>query len=215
MGHFGAQTGYPALGVSVTNSDGMVADGNKDYLVLRSVNDQPALKSVKGSLPVGVDAGGMHPHDSISLNGRIERAWLSMRGEGPVPQETLDTSEGLPDAIIEGGEWPSRTNRSVVAIVLRDPAASSSFLSAFLAASQGSAVAQSVSVLRGERFSSYRIGDHLYRVGEISPLMQVTLTLQDRPWLIAVVTVLYCFLLATVLGSILRRRAQLRLQDDC
>ena len=54
----------------------------------------------------------------------------------------------------------------------------------------------------------------MYRVGEISPLLQVRLTLQDRPWLLAVVTVLYCFLLATVLGSIVRRRAQLRLQDD-
>jgi cellulose synthase (UDP-forming) len=219
MGHFGAQTGYPALSVSVTGAEGMIADGGKDYLVLGTVSDQPALKVIAGSLPVGVDAGGLHPHNNLSLIGRIQKVWLGMRSAGKGPQQTLEaeqlgTSEGLPDAIIEGGEWPSHTNRSVVAIVLRESAATPGFLSAFLAASQSSAIAQSVSVLHGEKFSSYSIGDHLYRVGEISPLLQVRLTLQDRPWLLAVVTVLYCFLLATVLGSIVRRRAQLRLQDD-
>ena len=43
MGHFGAQTGYPVLNVSVTNAEGMKTDRRKDYLVLGTVDDQPAI----------------------------------------------------------------------------------------------------------------------------------------------------------------------------
>ena len=45
MGHFGSQTGYPVLNVSVTNADGMKSDRRKDYLVLGTVDDQPALRN--------------------------------------------------------------------------------------------------------------------------------------------------------------------------
>ncbi len=48
MGHFGAQTGYPALSVTVTNPAGMTSDAGKDFLVSGShrrpvptENDQP------------------------------------------------------------------------------------------------------------------------------------------------------------------------------
>jgi cellulose synthase (UDP-forming) len=126
----------------------------------------------------------------------------------------LDASGSLPDTLIEGAEWPSGSNRSVVAVILRDPAASSGFLTALLAGSQSSAIAQSVSVLRGGQFSSYRIGDRTYRVGEASTLLRITVVLQERPWLIAVISVVFCFLLATLLQPILARRAHLRLHDE-
>jgi cellulose synthase (UDP-forming) len=213
MGHFGAQTGTPALSVSVTNADGMAADGSKDYLLLGTPSDQPALRTIRTSLPVGVDSGGLHLRDSGgSLFPAIENALLGLRGPGPGRQAELDTSGGLPDAIIEAAEWPAGSDRSVVAIVLRDPAANSGFLAAFLAAAQSSDIAQSVSVLRSEHFSSYPVRDGLYEVGEISPLLRITILLQDSPWLIAFVAVLLCFVLATLLQSTLRQRAGLRLR---
>ncbi len=45
MGHFGAQTGYPVLNVSVTNNEGMTTDKTKDYIVMGTVDDQPAIGS--------------------------------------------------------------------------------------------------------------------------------------------------------------------------
>ena len=59
MGHFGAQTGYPVLNVTVINAARMTSDGRRDYLVLGTVDDQPALKTLDASLPVGVDASGL------------------------------------------------------------------------------------------------------------------------------------------------------------
>jgi cellulose synthase (UDP-forming) len=214
MGHFGAQTGVPALNVGVTDAGGIVSDGAKDYLVLGTAQDSPALKTLDASLPVGIDPGGLRVRDTGSLFTRIQTAWLRLRGVKSPAQSVLDASGSLPDTLIEGAEWPSGSNRSVVAVILRDPAASSGFLTALLAGSQSSAIAQSVSVLRGGQFSSYRIGDRTYRVGEASTLLRITVVLQERPWLIAVISVVFCFLLATLLQPILARRAHLRLHDE-
>jgi hypothetical protein len=86
------------------------------------------------------------------------------------------------------------------------------FPSAFLDNSQTSVISQSVSVLRGDKFSSYRIGNDWYRVGQISPLTRLTSILEDAPWLIAAVTVTFCLLMASLIQAMLRRHARLRLQ---
>ena len=110
----------------------------------------------------------------------------------------LETAGSLPDALIEGIEWPSGSKRSVVVMVARDEAAIPSFLSAFLRSSQSSDISQSVSVLHGAQFSSYRIGNAAYWSGEISPLTRATRIFQQFPWLIAIVVVIFCFLMAVL-----------------
>jgi cellulose synthase (UDP-forming) len=214
MGHFGAQTGDPALNATVTGASGISADGRKDYLVLGTANDQPALRTLDASLPASLDAGGLHLRDTGGLLQSIERSWPGVSGSAAEAPGELDPSGRLSDALIEAAEWPHGSNRSVVAIVLRDPTAAPGFLTAFLAGSQSSAIAHSVSVLDGEQFSSYRGADRLYRVGEMSPVLRLTIFLQESPWLIALVSVVLCFLLASLLLPVLRRRAELRLHGD-
>ena len=210
MAHFGAQTGYPVLSVTVTNAAGMTSDATKDYLVMGTVEDQPALKTLDIVLPVGVDGGGLHIRDTRGIFDRA--SWWRGDASGQLQQGQLMTGGSLPDALIEGAEWPVGSNRSVVLVVLRDPAAIPNFVSAFLNTSQSSDIAQSVSVLHGTQFSSYRLGNDVYRVGETSALARVTRILQEFPWLIAVVAVIFCFLMAVLVQAMLRRHARMRLQ---
>jgi cellulose synthase (UDP-forming) len=210
MGHFGAQTGTPALQVTVTDAAGMVSDGSKDTLVLGTVSDQPALKTLNPSLPVGLDESGLHVHDSAGL---LDRA-ASWRGRSAAQAGQLDTAGGLPDALIEGAEWPDGSGRTVVAVVLRDQAAIPAFVSAFLSKAESPEIGQSVSVLHGSEFSSYRIGTSVYRVGETTWWMRVMVLFEAFPWLVAVVTVIFCFLIAVLLEAELRRRARMRLQIE-
>jgi cellulose synthase (UDP-forming) len=210
IGHFSAQTGYPALRVTVINAAAMTADRARDHLVLGTVDDQPAINSLAGSMPVGVDANGMHIRDVRGLFDRA--AWGRVFRPDTAAGGELATSGGLPEALIEGLEWPAGSSRSVVMVVLRDQAVVPIFVSAFLKTSQSSAIAESVSVLNGGQFSSSRIGTGLYRVGENSLLQRLTRTLQQFPWLIALVAVIFCFLIATLLQAMLRRRARMRLQ---
>jgi cellulose synthase (UDP-forming) len=214
MGHFGAQTGYPVLNVGVTNADGMKTDGRKDYLVLGTVEDQPALAKLSPSLPVMVDGSGLHIQDTQGFFAGLQHAWWKVRSSDHIQSGQLETAGGLPDALVEGIEWPSGSNRSVVMIALRDHTVVPNFLSVFLKTSQSSDISQSVSVLHGARFVSYRIGNDVYKVGSLSIWTQTNMLFSEFPWLIVVSTLFFCFFMAVLIRAMLRRRARARLQGN-
>jgi cellulose synthase (UDP-forming) len=214
MGHFGSQTGYPVLNVTVTNADGMKADGNKDYLVMGTLDDQPALSHLNPSLPVMVDGSGLHVQDTQGFFASLQHAWWKVRSSDHVQSGQLETAGGLPDALIEGIEWPSGSNRSVVMVALRDHTVIPNFLTAFLKTSQSSDISQSVSVLHGSRFVSYRIGNDVYWVGSLSWWIRLNMLFSDYQWLMAFSTLVCCFFLAVIVRAMLRRKARARLQGN-
>jgi cellulose synthase (UDP-forming) len=214
MGHFGAQTGYPVLRVGVTNADGMKSDGHQDYLVLGTVDDQAAIGRLNPSLPVGVDGSGLHIQDTQGFFAQLQHAWWKVRSSDRVQSGQLETAGGLPDALIEGVEWPRGSNRSVVVLALRDKGVIQNFLTTFLRTSQSSDISQSVSVLHGSRFVSYRIGDDVYRVGSLSLWVRLNMLFADYQWLMVISTLVSCFLLAVILRTTLRRKARSRLQGN-
>jgi cellulose synthase (UDP-forming) len=214
MGHFGGQTGYPVLNVTVTNADGMKSNHRKDYLIIGTVDDQPALTKLNPSLPVMIDGSGLHIQDTQGFFAPLQRAWWKVRSSDRVQSGELETAGGLPDALIEGIEWPSGSNRSAVVVVLRDKTVVPNFLSTFLRTSQSSDISQSVSVLKGKRFVSYRIGNDAYWVGSLSPWIRLNMLFSELQWLMVVSTMIFCFLIAAIVRAMLRRRARARLQGN-
>jgi cellulose synthase (UDP-forming) len=214
MGHFGAQTGYPVLNVTVTNGDGMKADSQKDYLVLGTVDDQPAIGRLNPSLPVMVDGSGLHIQDTQGFFAQLQHAWWKVRSSDRIQSGQLETAGGLPDALIEGIAWPSGSNHSAVVIALRDRTVVANLISIFLKTSQSSDISQSVSVLHGSRFTSYRIGKDFYHVGYLSRWIQLNMFFSSYPWLLVVSTIVFCFLMAIIIRTMLRRRARARLQGN-
>lgn len=214
MGHFGSQTGYPVLNVRVTDADGMNGNAHKDYLVIGTVDDTPAITLLNPSLPIMVDASGLHVQDTQGFFASLQHAWWKVRKSDRIQSGQLETAGGLPDALIEGIEWPSGSKRSVVLIALRDHAVVPNFLSVFLNTSQSSDISQSVSVLHGERFASYRIGKDVYHVGSLDLWAQLTILFSQFPWMMVLATMFVCFLLSIVARASLRHRARLRLQGN-
>jgi cellulose synthase (UDP-forming) len=214
MGHFGAQTGYPVVNVTVTNADGMKDDRSKDYLVLGTVDDQAAIARLNPSLPVTIDGNGLHIQDTQGFFAPLQHAWWKVRSSDHVGSGQLETAGGLPDALLEGLEWPRDSGRSVVVIALRDHTIAPNLLTAFLRRAQSSDIAQSVSVLHGDSFASYRIGDDVYHVGSLSLWVRINLFFSEFPWTIVLVVFFFCFLLAIMLRGALRRRAHERLHTS-
>jgi cellulose synthase (UDP-forming) len=214
MAHFGAQTGYPVLNVTVTNAEGMRPDAHKDYLVLGTVDDQPAINRLNPSLPVSVDGSGLHIQDTQDFFAQLQHAWWKVRSSDHIQSGQLETAGSIPDALIEGVEWPNGSKQSVVVIALRGKDVIPNFLSTFLQTAQSSDISQSVSVLRDSHFSSYRIGNDVYRVGSLSLWLQLNMLFADYQWLMVISTLIVCFLLAVILRSALRRRARARLQGN-
>jgi len=213
MGHFGAQTGYPVLRVVVTDAAGMSADGKKDYLIVGSMKNQPALQLLNSALPISVNQTGLQIHDTQGFFHAPENAWWRVRSTDPVHTGDLDTVGILPSALIEEMEWPRGSERTAVVVLLRDATAAINFEDAFLRDSQSEAISQSVSVLHDTSFSSYRIGDSVYRVGSIPLLVRTEIMLAEFPWLIVLLAAIFCFLMATLLWAMVRRRARARLQS--
>ncbi len=208
MGHFGAQTGYPVVNVTITNNDGM-KDKSKDYLVMGTVGDQPALNTLGKSLPVVIDADGLRVQDTRGFFSPLEHAWWKVRSSDHVQTNQLETAGGLPDALVEGLQW---SGHSVVVIALRDHTVVPKFLDVFLKTSQSSDISQSVSVLHDAHFVSYRIGNDVYHVGSIPWWTQLTVLFSQYPWLIVLFAIVACVLMAALIRAMLRRRARGRLQ---
>jgi cellulose synthase (UDP-forming) len=212
MGHFGALTGYPALNVGVTDAAGIREDGKKDILVVGGMDDQPALQMLNAALPVGVDGSKLQLHDTEDFFRQPVKAWWRVRSSDQVQLNELETAGALPDALVEGAEWPRGSRRSAVVVVLRDAVAAENFVTAFAEISQTSAISQSVSVLHGTSFSSYRIGDNVYRVGEIPLPARAEMLLAEFPWMIILPAAIFCYLMAMLLWVMVRRHARMRLQ---
>jgi cellulose synthase (UDP-forming) len=210
MGHFGAQTGYPVLNVTVTNADGM--KGDKDFLVLGTVDDQPAIGKLNNKLPVAINSGGLKIQDTGGFFDSGNFAWWKVRSSDRVDSGKLETSGGLPDAMIEGIESPYSGGRSVVVVALKDKSVVPNFVDTFLKTSQSSDIQKSVSVLDGQSFTSYQLGSSSYHVGSLSWWTQLRMIVAQYPWLIVLVLIVVVFLMAALLRALLRRHARRRLQ---
>jgi cellulose synthase (UDP-forming) len=222
MGHFGAQTGYPVLNVTVVDPKGMKSDRLKDYIVLGTVDDQPVIKDqLNASLPVRLEgSAGLKIQDTQGFFAPLQRAWWKVKSSDHINTGTLETEGGMPDAMIEGMEWPSNSGKSVVLIALRNQDVVPSFVNAFLKTSQSGDIQWSVSVLHSDnirhddKFVSYRIGSDVYHVGNLSPLIQLKLILSEYPWLVPFGVIIFCILMAALIRAMLRRKARARLQAN-
>ena len=84
----------------------------------------------------------------------------------------------------------------------------------FLKSAQSSDIQQSVSVLTGTKFASYRLGNDVYHVGSLSIWIRISLLFSEFPWLVVIGCAVICFLMAALLRALLRRHARRRLQGN-
>jgi cellulose synthase (UDP-forming) len=213
MGHFGAQTGYPVTNVTVIGAAAMKNSG-KDLLVMGDVGDSPAIQQLDPYLPVRIESDGLHIQDTKGFFSPLSNAWWKVRSSDHIESGKLEMAGALPDSLIEGIESPYKSGRSVVLIMLRDDTVVPNFLKVFLRDAQSSNIQQSVAVLTGNKFISYRLGSALYHVGSLSWWVSLSLLCSQFPWLVVLGAALICFLMAVLLRALLRRHARRRLQGN-
>jgi cellulose synthase (UDP-forming) len=210
-GHFGRQTGFPSLRVTVAGADAMRQGVRTDFLVLGTGDDQPGFDKLSDNLPVALHSGQIQVHDTQGFFAPLHHAWWKLSSNEHTESGTLSAG-GTPDAVIEGIESPFLPGRSVVAIHLRDASTFESFIATFLKVQQASDIAGSVSVLHGVQFQSFRIGSGVYHVGVLPWWTMLTLWFMQVPWLAAVVVIILAFLLAIWTRQWLRQKARKRLK---
>jgi len=215
MGHFGRQTGFPALRVTVAGADAMQQGAQTDFLIIGMGDDQPAFDKLANNLPVALRSGQIQVHDTQGFFAPLHRAWWKLRSDEHTESGDL-TAGGTPDSVIEGIRSPynSAESRSIVAIHLRDQSTFEPFMATLLSVQQASDISGSVSVLHGTQFHSFRIGAEVYHVGVLPWWTRLTLWFMEVPWLAAVVVIVLAFLLAVWTRQWLRNRARARLKME-
>jgi cellulose synthase (UDP-forming) len=213
MGHFGRQTGYPALRVTVAGPEALASGAKTDFLVIGTGDDQPGFDKLSNDLPVTLRGGKIQVHDTQGFFAPLHRAWWKEESDEHAESGDLTTS-GTPDAVIEGIESPFDTGdgKSVVAIHLKDTATFEPFMKTFMYVQQASDIQGSVSLLLGTRFQSFRVGSAVYHVGMLPWWTRLTLWFMEVPWLAAVVVLMLAFLLAIWTRQWLRQKARARLK---
>jgi cellulose synthase (UDP-forming) len=222
MSHFGAQTGYPALRVTVSAPSGVMSS-EKDYLVLGTAADQPAFHALAPMLPATLDTKGVHIRHvrtvfaSINfVRGPFFHRWLRFPGDAPNEDMALVGSSSA-SAIIEGAESPAFHDRSIIAIMLEQNSAADEFADAFSDPSRSAGINKSLSLLQDSTFKSYTSNVSTYHVGNVSSYGRMRIYLTEHFLILLVAVLTLSFLCAYYAHGWMAWRAHQRLkfgEDD-
>jgi cellulose synthase (UDP-forming) len=211
MGHFGAETGYPALRVTVAGPDALRSGADVDFLVITTGQSNGTVGRLASGMPVTFGENSLKVQDTRGFFSTFHHAWWKMPSNEDLTSGEIGTT-GVPDALIEETESPYASGRTVVLIDVKSAANYAPMLKAFLEASQSSAVSGTVALLGGTRFESYRIGNTVYHVGVLPWWTAVGLWFTQEPALIALAVLGIGFVFAIWIRGWLRVRARRRLQ---
>jgi cellulose synthase (UDP-forming) len=217
MGHFGAQTGYPALRVTVSGPNTVISN-QSNYLILGVTANQPAFNSLAGSLPVTADANGLHLKPAQGYAALVEEVddaaaeWLPAQLANLLAPSRPAAVAGVPDALIEEIASPASPERSIVLVELKQDSSAETFADVFLDRSQTGDMAGAVSLLHNAQFESYAMGGATYHIGYISWYALMRLWLTRHFLLLLLVVTLLAFLASWWTYGCLARRARERLK---
>jgi cellulose synthase (UDP-forming) len=214
LAHFGAQTGYPALRVSVGNAATLHAGADDDFLIIGTGTEDAGVAQLADQMPVRVDGRQLVARQADSWIARLRGAWQSFRerfGEAPEHRDLRMLPGDPPDALIEGFESPYAARRSIVVLDLKDAAAYGSFLNSFLDSIHSSAVSDDVAVFDGRSFQSFHAGESDYSLGERPWLTWLKVSLIHGPWFMVLGLVIFSLLTAARMQTRFRQLSKVRL----
>ncbi|MGY5954886.1 cellulose biosynthesis cyclic di-GMP-binding regulatory protein BcsB [Kosakonia sp. BK9b] len=207
LGAIGAQTGFPAINVQVTDDGSQIQNKDADIMIIGAIPAQ--LKDDK-KVDLLVDAAQswvktplrQTPFPSIVPDEADRRADV----------QTGVASQG-PMAAIVGFQSPYNDQRSVVALLADSPRGYELLNTAMNDSGKRAAIFGSVTVIRESGVDGLRVGD-IYYVGHLPWFERIWYALANHPVLLAVLAAVSIVLLAWVLWRLLRIISRRRLDPD-
>jgi cellulose synthase (UDP-forming) len=219
MAYFGEETGYPALRVQV--GDPSALGGDADYLILGTARDQPAFRQLFPNLHVAVQDNRFTVQDTDGFYSFIEQVWWRVSEVRPdwwwrlgrvKERSGVMASIGeSPDTLLQGIKSPWGIQRSIITITIKNDDSAKAFLDAFWKRSMSGDISQSVSVLHGNEFSSYRLGTSYYYVGHLPWWLLVRFWMRTYPGLIVAIAIAIALFILPILRLRIKSRVRHRL----
>jgi hypothetical protein len=207
VGEIGAQTGFPAMNVTVADEGSQIQGKDSDLLLIGSIPDK--LKDDK-RIDLLVDATKSWVKTPLRHN-ELPSIYLD-ENERRANIQTGISSSG-PMAAIVGFQSPYNDQRSVIALLADSPRGYELLNGALSDSGKRGAMFGSVSVIRESGVSSLRVGD-VYYVGHLPWFERIWFALSNHPILLALFAAISIVLLAWVLWRLLRIISRRRLDPE-
>ncbi|WP_074160970.1 cellulose biosynthesis cyclic di-GMP-binding regulatory protein BcsB [Enterobacter genomosp. S] len=207
MGTIGAQTGLPAVNVTVTNDGSQIQNKDADIMVIGNIPDK-----LKDEKRVDLLVQAAQSWVNTPLRQTEFPSIMPDSGDRQANIRTTVSSTG-PMAAIVGFQSPYNDQRSVIALLADSPRGYELLNTAMNDSGKRAAMYGSVSVIRESGVNSLRVGD-VYYVGHLPWFERLWYALSNHPVLLAVLAALSVVLLAWVLWRLLRIISRRRLNPD-
>jgi cellulose synthase (UDP-forming) len=213
VGFFGAQTGYPALRISVGSSSDMESLTDKDVILLGRYSDSEMLNRMADVLPVRISSNGVHLTDSDSWWMQLRRSAWNPKGRTRQSIEDMLEADPGPQGIIAGFQSPQGSDRSVVGIFAQDDTALAELGAQVSGVKRTGAIYGSISVFYNEAFESLYLQRDDYQIGKLPPVQAMNIWIVHRIYLLPILILLCCILPTFWLLPQIERRLRLRLES--
>lgn len=206
-GRMGAEIGYPAFGLQLTDDWQAAARRNADLLVL---GPMPQALRADPKLPLLLD----HSRDWL-LHAAVRspaRAPVALGDQAPdsAAATKVDLSASAPIAAIVGLESPFHRQRSVVALLATTPADYGLLQKALSDPGERAAISGSVAIIRTSGVYSEQVGG-IYHIGHLPWWLLLWYDLSGHPLLLAILAIVCVVPLAFLSWRGLRWVARRRL----
>lgn len=206
-GTIGAQTGFPAINLTITQDGSQIQGKDADILIIGTIPDK--LKDEKRiDLLVQAAQSWVKTPLRQSAFPRI----MPDEADRKADAQATVTSSG-PMAAVVGFQSPFNDQRSVIALLADSPRGYELLNEAINDSGKRAAMFGSVSVIRESGVNSLRVGD-VYYVGHLPWFERLWYALGNHPVLLAVLAAISVVLLAWVLWRLLRIISRRRLDPD-
>ncbi|WP_413721611.1 cellulose biosynthesis cyclic di-GMP-binding regulatory protein BcsB [Sodalis sp. RH24] len=209
LGNIGALTGYPALGIRLSEDGSQVSAVDADILLI-------------GDLPAVLQNDGMRDGKKAQLLLAAARDWINQPvRQAALPDNTTPDVDALADtstqiaaqgsiAAVVGLQSPYFNQRSIVALLAKGPDGNALLNKAMADNLQKARVFGSVALIRDSGVNSLKVGDTYY-VGHLPWWERVWNALAHHPVILALMAVIAVVLAAMVLWCGLRALSRRRL----
>ncbi|MFS2221586.1 cellulose biosynthesis cyclic di-GMP-binding regulatory protein BcsB [Pantoea sp. B65] len=207
LGNIGAQTGYPALKVQISDDGGTAQNRDADLLLIGTI-PQSLRQDSKINLLVDAAKSWVNKPNRQSALDNVNASDSDRQAES----QTVIDSRG-PMAAIVGFQSPFNDQRSVVALLADSPRGWELLNNALLDSGKRAAIFGSVAMVRESGVNSLRVGDS-YQVGYLPWWERLWNALATHPVWLALFAVVVVILFALLIWRVMRLVSRRRLSDE-
>ncbi|WP_446029738.1 cellulose biosynthesis cyclic di-GMP-binding regulatory protein BcsB [Lelliottia amnigena] len=207
MAAVGAQTGLPAINVTLTDDGSQIQNKDADIMVIGNIPEK-----LKDDKRIDLLVQATESWVNTPLRQTTFPSIMPDNADREASVQTNVSSQG-PMAAIVGFQSPYNEQRSVIALLADSPRGYELLNMAMNDSGKRAAMFGSVAVIRESGVNSLRVGD-VYYVGHLPWFERIWYALSNHPVLLAVFAAISVVLLAWVMWRLLRIISRRRLYSD-